>query len=96
MTDISNRNSSEHGKLPPELGERTSLFRPEALEHRQHQWLGEVGDVGRRVRCFVQLEMSLVGSGEKVCVFRVFRNGFEPKGQGTARTAPIATVKNNT
>lgn len=42
MTDIPNPTHSEESKLPQEHGERALLFRPAALEQRQHQWLGEV------------------------------------------------------
>ncbi len=42
MTDIPIRTRSEEGELPQELDGRKLLFRPAALEHRQHQWLGEV------------------------------------------------------
>src|SRR5471032_726730 len=42
MTDISTHTPSEKSELPQEPRERTLLFRPAALEQRQHQWLGEV------------------------------------------------------
>jgi membrane fusion protein len=42
MTDIPKDTNFEEGKPRQKSGERTLLFRPAALEHRQHQWLGEV------------------------------------------------------
>jgi membrane fusion protein len=42
MTDIPAPTRSDKGELPQEPGDRTFLFRPAALEQRQHQWLGEV------------------------------------------------------
>lgn len=42
MTDISTAVHSEEIESPQESSERALLFRPAALEHRQHQWLGDV------------------------------------------------------